>query len=204
MSQPPSDYAAVLVARSPYQGPGRKDKCIAVKNTHAIDRSQVLESGLLSAGVSEIADELRKLLADTFTLYLKTKAFHWHMSGRHFRDYHLLLDEQAGEIFAITDDVAERSRKLGVTALHSIGDVARHQRLQDNDREMLAPEEMLQQLCSDNRQLTAFLRVTHEICDRHHDVATASLIEVWIDQAERRAWFLAEILSERGTERGPQ
>jgi starvation-inducible DNA-binding protein len=175
-----------------------------MKNTQAIDRSQVLESGLLSTGVSEIADELRKLLADTFTLYLKTKAFHWHMSGRHFRDYHLLLDEQAGELFAITDDVAERSRKLGVTTLHSIGDVARHQRLPDNDLDTLLPEKMLQQLCSDNRRLTSFMRTTHEICDRHHDVATASLIEVWIDQAERRAWFLAAIMSDFGTEIGSQ
>jgi starvation-inducible DNA-binding protein len=175
-----------------------------MKTTNLIDSPKVLESGLLSTGVAQITDELRNLLADTFTLYLKTKAFHWHMRGRHFRDYHLLLDEQASEIFAITDDVAERSRKLGVTTLRSIGDIARHQRLQDNDRDMLAPEEMLQQLCSDNRRLTAFLRITHEICDRHHDVATASLIEVWIDQAERRAWFLAEILSEFGTERGPQ
>ena len=175
-----------------------------MKNTRTIDSSLTLESGLLSTGVSEIADELRKLLADTFTLYLKTKAFHWHMSGRHFRDYHLLLDEQASEIFAITDDVAERSRKLGVTTLHSIGDVARHQRLQDADRDVFAPEEMLQQLCFDNRRLTAFMRTTHEICDGHHDVATASLIEVWIDQAERRAWFLAEILSELGEEGCPQ
>ena len=130
-----------------------------------------------------------------FALYIKTKNFHWHMKGRHFRDYHLLLDEHADQLFGLTDEIAERARKLGATTLRSIGDITRHQRLQDSDREHIAPDEILGELCTDNRQLTRFLRVTHEVCDRHHDVATASLIEGWIDQAERRAWFLTEIVS---------
>lgn len=142
--------------------------------------------------VTAISDALRPLLADTFCLYLKTKNFHWHMSGRHFRDYHLLLDEQADKIFAMTDDIAERARKIGGTTLHSIGDVARHQRLRDNDRESVSPQEMLGELRDDNRKLAGFLRDTHEICERHNDVATTSMIEVWIDEAERRAWFLSE------------
>ncbi len=149
-------------------------------------------SDLDRAAVREIEAELRSLLADTFALYLKTKSFHWHMSGRHFRDYHLLLDEHATQLFGITDEIAERARKLGGTTLRSISDISRHQRLQDNDRELMAPKEMLEELCSDNRHLTRFLRATHGVCDHNNDVATASLIEAWIDQAERRAWFLAE------------
>jgi starvation-inducible DNA-binding protein len=156
---------------------------------------ELMESGLTRSGVLEIEHELRMLLADTFALYLKTKNFHWHMRGRHFRDYHLLLDEHADQIFAITDDIAERARKLGGNTLRSVGDIARHQRLQDNDQELVGPGKMLQEVLSDNRKLTSFLRTTHEVCARHNDVATTSLIEVWIDQAERRAWFLSEILS---------
>jgi starvation-inducible DNA-binding protein len=145
-------------------------------------------------GVSEITSSLRQLLADAFALYVKTKNLHWHMSGRHFRDYHLLLDEQAEQIFAMTDDIAERARKIGGTTIRSIGDIARHQRLKDNAEEFVAPEHMLTELCDDHQQLTRFLRSTHELCDRHSDVATASLIEVWIDQTERRTWFLSEIV----------
>jgi starvation-inducible DNA-binding protein len=145
-------------------------------------------------GVEEISGSLRQLLADVFALYVKTKNFHWHMSGRHFRDYHLLLDEQSEQIFAMTDDVAERARKIGGTTLHSISDISRHQRLKDNDAEFVAPEDMLAELCADNQQLTRSLRSTHEICDRHNDVATASLIENWIDETERRTWFLFETL----------
>ena len=143
-------------------------------------------------GVGEISNELRRLLADVFALYLKTKNFHWHMTGRHFRDYHLLLDEQAEQIFGMTDDLAERARKIGTTTLHSIGDIARHQRLKDNDLDLVAPGEMLSELCDDNQQLTRSLRAAHEVCERHNDVATASMIEVWIDQSERRTWFLHE------------
>ena len=145
-------------------------------------------------GVSEIAGALRQMLADVFALYVKTKNFHWHMSGRHFRDYHLLLDEQSEQIFAMTDDIAERSRKIGGTTLHSIGDISRHQRLKDNNAEFVTPKDMLGELCADNQQLTRSLRSTHEICDRHNDIATASLIENWIDETERRTWFLSETL----------
>jgi starvation-inducible DNA-binding protein len=143
--------------------------------------------------VVEISRELRHLLADVFTLYLKTKNFHWHMSGRHFRDYHLLLDEHGDQLFAMTDEVAERARKLGGTTLRSIGDIARHQRLKDNDYEAMAPQYMLAELCDDNQLLTQSLRSAHDLCDKHNDVATASLIENWIDETERRVWFLSEI-----------
>jgi starvation-inducible DNA-binding protein len=151
--------------------------------------------GLLDhTAVEEISGDLRLLLADLFALYLKTKNFHWHMTGKHFRDYHLLLDEQADQIFAMTDPVAERALKLGGTTLHSVSEVASHQRLKDNNSYQLAPKSMLSELYADNRHLTASLRSTHELCDRHNDVATASLIEVWIDETERRAWFLGEII----------
>jgi starvation-inducible DNA-binding protein len=144
--------------------------------------------------VEEISSQLRRLLADVFALYLKTKNFHWHMTGGHFRDYHLLLDEQAEQIFAMTDNIAERARKLGGKTLRSIGEISREQRLKDNDRDSVSAEEMLSELRTDNRELTRFLRLTHEVCERHNDVATASLIEVWIDETERRTWFLAEVV----------
>src|SRR5918999_6394488 len=146
--------------------------------------------------VEEISSNLRRLLADVFALYVKTKNFHWHTSGRHFRDYHLLLDEQATQIFAITDDIAERARKIGATTIRSISDVARNQRLKDNNKEGVSPQEMIRELCDDNQQLTRSLRAAHEVCDRHNDVATASLIEVWIDESEHRTWFLAEIMQD--------
>ena len=146
--------------------------------------------------VEEISSNLRRLLADVFALYVKTKNFHWHISGRHFRDYHLLLDEQATQIFAITDTIAERARKIGGTTIRSISDIARNQRLKDNNKEGVSPQEMIGELCEDNQQLTRSLRATHEICDRHNDVATASLIEVWIDESERRTWFLTEIMQD--------
>jgi starvation-inducible DNA-binding protein len=145
-------------------------------------------------GVSEISNALRQLLADAFALYLKTKNFHWHMSGRHFRDYHLLLDEHATQIFAMTDDIAERARKIGGTTLHSISDISRHQRLKDNNAEFVAPTDMLAELLADNQQLTRFLRSAHAICEQHNDVATTSLIEMWIDETERRTWFLSETI----------
>ena len=144
-------------------------------------------------GVEEITSNLRRLLADVFALYVKTKNFHWHISGRHFRDYHLLLDEQATEIFAMTDTIAERARKVGGTTIHSISDIAKNQRLKDNNKDGVSAMEMISELCDDNQQLTRRLRATHEVCDRHNDVATASLIEVWIDETEKRTWFLAEI-----------
>jgi starvation-inducible DNA-binding protein len=147
---------------------------------------------LSRAGVTEITDALRVLLADVFVLYLKTKNFHWHMSGPHFRDYHLLLDEQGEQLFAMTDQIAERARKLNRTTLRSIGDIARNQRLKDNDEQHVPAEVMLNELLADNGSLVTYLRSAHQICDRFNDVATASLIENCIDETERRAWFLRE------------
>jgi starvation-inducible DNA-binding protein len=146
--------------------------------------------------VEEISASLRPLLADVFALYLKTKNFHWHISGRNFRDLHLLLDEQAAQIFAMTDEIAERARKIGGTTLRSIGDIAKYQRLKDDNRESLSAHEMLADLRTDNLELTRFLRSTHEICARYNDVGTTNLLEVWIDEAERRTWFLTQILSD--------
>ncbi len=149
---------------------------------------------LTCEAVSKIFESLRHLLADVFCLYLKTKSFHWHMTGRQFRDFHLLLDEHAGQIFDMTDEIAERARKIGGTTLRSIGDIARHQRLIDDDRESLEPDQMLLELRNDNARLVRTLRATHQICETLLDVATAGLIETWIDQAERRQWFLSEIV----------
>jgi starvation-inducible DNA-binding protein len=150
-----------------------------------------MRSGLAPDAVSEISRALNALLADMFGLYVKTKNFHWHMSGPHFRDYHLLLDEQATQILATTDPIAERVRKIGGMTLRSIAGIARLLRLSEDD-EVVSPTDMLGELRDDNRQLTAYMRETHELCDRHGDVATASLLEVWIDEAERRTWFLFE------------
>lgn len=147
-------------------------------------------------GVVEISSAFRELLADVFSLYIKTKNFHWHITGRHFRDYHLLLDEHADQIFAMTDEIAERARKIGGSTLRSIGDIARHQRLKDNDDEGVAPEKMLSELRGDNLRLSRFLRAAHELCAKFNDVASTSLIETWIDQTERRTWFLGEIVNE--------
>jgi starvation-inducible DNA-binding protein len=162
--------------------------------THTTDRFIEIGGALDPDGVTAISGALRKLLADVFALYLKTKNFHWHISGRHFRDYHLLLDDQAGQLFEMTDDIAERARKIGATTLRSIGDIARHQRLKDNDESNLAAQEMLAILRNDNLELTAYLRATHALCAEHNDAATTSLIETWIDQTERRSWFLIETL----------
>ena len=142
--------------------------------------------------VRDLAGALNILLADMFSLYLKTKNFHWHMSGPHFRDYHLLLDEHATQIFATTDDIAERVRKIGGTTVRSIGHVSRLQRVLDNDAEFVTAMDMLAELRDDNKQLAASMRETHGLCEEHGDVATASLLEVWIDEAERRTWFLFE------------
>jgi starvation-inducible DNA-binding protein len=160
-------------------------------------KSREMAADLGRNAVTEISAELRRLLADVFSLYLKTKNFHWHIGGRNFRDYHLLLDEHAGQIFAMSDDIAERARKIGGTTLRSIGDIARNQRLKDNDDDGAAPLQMMKELLDDNRQLTGFLRAAHELCARHNDVATTSLIETWIDETERRCWFLSEIVHER-------
>ena len=141
---------------------------------------------------AKISSALTVVLADMFALYLKTKNFHWHISGPHFRDYHLLLDEQSGQILAATDAIAERVRKIGGTTLHSIGHIARLQRIADNDEERLSAEDMLVELLEDNKQLTAGLRSVHTLCGEYGDVASASLIENWVDEAEHRAWFLFE------------
>ncbi len=147
---------------------------------------------LSKEAVRDISKALNGLLADAFTLYLKTKNFHWHVSGPHFRDYHLLLDEQAEQIFATTDELAERVRKIGGTTLRSIGDITRHQSLKDNDETFVPPKEMLRELMADNKAVAAAMREAHELCDKHEDVATASLLETFIDATERRTWFLFE------------
>jgi starvation-inducible DNA-binding protein len=149
---------------------------------------------LSKEGVEAIGASLRQLLADVFALYLKTKNFHWHMSGPHFRDYHRLLDDHGDQLFGMTDPIAERARKLGAITLHSIGDISRNQTLKDNNETKLTASEMLKELCVDSRSLTVMMRKTHELCDTYGDVATASLLENWIDESEGRSWFLSEIL----------
>jgi starvation-inducible DNA-binding protein len=148
--------------------------------------------GFSPENVKNLSSVLNALLADAFALYLKTKNFHWHMSGQHFRDYHLLLDEQGSQIFAITDDIAERVRKVGGTTIRSIGHIARLQRMADNDEEFVGPTEMLRELHADNKALVESLRAAHEVTSKANEYATTSMIEVWIDEAERRAWFLFE------------
>jgi starvation-inducible DNA-binding protein len=152
-------------------------------------------SDLGARAVKDIAGAMNALVADVFALYLKTKNFHWHMSGPHFRDYHLLLDEQADQIFAMTDPIAERVRKLGGQTLKSIGQISKLQRVLDNDADYVEPQDMLAELREDNSAIVARMREVHELCDKFRDVATASLLEVWIDETERRAWFLFEASS---------
>jgi starvation-inducible DNA-binding protein len=147
---------------------------------------------LTASATKDITATMNAILADVFALYVKTKNFHWHMSGPHFRDYHLLLDEHADQLFAMTDAIAERVRKVGGLTLRSIGQISRTQRIVDSDAEYVEPLDMLAELAEDNRTLAARLREAHNVCDEHRDVATASLIEVWIDETERRAWFLFE------------
>ena len=153
----------------------------------------VTPSDLGSKATRDIAGGLNGILADVFALYLKTKNFHWHMSGPHFRDYHLLLDEHGDQLYAMTDPIAERIRKLGGLTIKSIGQISRIQRVLDNDADYVDPADMIAELAEDNQTLAARLREAHNVCDEHRDVATASLIEVWIDETERRTWFLTEI-----------
>jgi starvation-inducible DNA-binding protein len=165
---------------------------------HARTRSASQGSGLTDLGseaTRDIGAALAGLLADVFALYVKTKNFHWHMSGAHFRDYHLMLDEQSDQIFAMADPIAERARKIGSTTLRSIGHIARLQRIPDNDAEHVEPPAMLAELKDDNLRLTSAMRHVHNTCDEYGDVATASLLEVWIDETERRTWFLYETTS---------
>jgi starvation-inducible DNA-binding protein len=152
----------------------------------------VTPSDLKAGATKDIAAAMNGILADVFAIYLKTKNFHWHMSGPHFRDYHVMLDEQGDQLYAMTDPIAERIRKLGGTTLRSIGHIARSQRILDNDADFVEPSDMLGELREDNQTLTSSLREAHEVCEEHNDIATASLIEVWIDETERRTWFLFE------------
>ena len=173
------------------------DKTAAAKKRRKAALATPTDLG--SNATQDIAGAMNALLADTFALYLKTKNFHWHMSGPHFRDYHLLLDEQAAQIFATTDDMAERVRKISGNTLRSIGQIASLQRVKDNNEDFVAPLDMLRELMEDNKSFAAHLRESHDLCDKHEDVATASLIENWIDETERRTWFLFE--AARGADR---
>lgn len=162
----------------------------------AVNGATVAPLGVFSLeAVSELSVQLNPLLADVFALYMKTKNFHWHMNGVHFRDYHVMLDEQSDQIYAITDALAERVRKIGGKTLRSIGDIARYQRLQDCDIYDLTPLQMLTELRDDNLRLVTFMMEAHAVCDEYSDVATASVLEVWIDEAQRRAWFLGESIN---------
>lgn len=158
-------------------------------------------SDLSKNATRDLSAALNRLLADVFALYLKTKNFHWHVSGPHFRDYHLLLDDHATEIFAMTDAIAERNRKIGGNTIRSIGHISRLKRILDNDAEFVQPLDMLAELQEDNKSLTSYMREVHGLCDEHHDIATASLIENWIDETEQRTWFLFET-SRRGDNTG--
>lgn len=165
--------------------------------TQRRDAPLATRTDLKATAAKDIGGAMNAILADVFALYFKTKNFHWHMSGPHFRDYHLLLDEQADQLFAMTDPIAERVRKLGGVTLRSIGQISRTQRVLDNDAEYVEPLDMLAELAEDNKALTARFRQAHNVCDKHRDVATASLIEVWIDETERRTWFLFEATRRR-------
>ncbi len=162
------------------------------QGAHGVPPALATPTDLGANATRDIAAAVNGLLADSFALYLKTKNFHWHMSGRHFRDYHLMLDEQSDQIFAMSDPLAERVRKLGGLTLHSIGEISRTQRIADNDAPYVTPQDMLAELREDNGVMAKRMRETHELCDEHGDVATASLLEVYIDETERRAWFLYE------------
>jgi starvation-inducible DNA-binding protein len=153
----------------------------------------MVPTDLTRSAVKDIAGVMNAILADVFALYLKTKNFHWHMSGPHFRDYHLLLDEHSDQLYAMTDPIAERIRKLGGLTIRSIGHISRIQRVLDNDADYVDPPDMIAELAEDNQTLATRLREAHDVCDEHRDIATASLIEVWIDETERRTWFLTEI-----------
>ena len=175
----------------------RPDSKKTIELLHRRDAPLETPTDLTPSATNDIAAAMNAILADVFALYVKTKNFHWHMSGPHFRDYHLLLDEGADQLFAMTDQIAERVRKIGGLTLRSIGQIARIQRLVDNDAEYVEPLDMIAELAEDNRALAARLREAHDVCDEHRDVATASLIEVWIDETERRAWFLFETARRR-------
>src|SRR5438445_12088813 len=169
----------------------------SIEVTQELERRQevplITPTDLKAEATKNIAGAMNAILADVFALYLKTKNFHWHMSGPHFRDYHLLLDEQSDQLFAMTDPIAERVRKIGGLTIKSIRQISHLQRVLDNDADYVDPPDMIAELAEDNKTLAARLREAHNVCDEHRDVATASLIEVWIDETERRTWFLSEI-----------
>jgi starvation-inducible DNA-binding protein len=171
----------------------KKNQNVAVRRNAPL----ATRTDLTTSATKDISGAMNAILADVFALYLKTKNFHWHMSGPHFRDYHLLLDEHADQLFAMTDPIAERVRKVGGLTLRSIGQISRTQRVLDNDAEYVEPLDMLAELADDNKTLAARLRQAHNVCDERRDVATASLIEVWIDETERRTWFLFEATRRR-------
>ena len=183
------------MAKNPNQIRQTMSRSNSKKTTELLQRREaplITPTDLSRSATKDITAAMNAILADVFALYVKTKNFHWHMSGPHFRDYHLLLDEQADQLFAMTDPVAERVRKIGGLTLRSIGHISRMQRVLDNDAEFVEPLDMIAELADDNKMLAARLREAHDVCDEHGDVATTSLIEVWIDETERRAWFLFE------------
>ena len=170
-----------------------KNKSSQVETAMALQKAPLrTPTDLKAADTRDVAAAMNGILADVFALYLKTKNFHWHMSGPHFRDYHVMLDEQADQLYAMTDPIAERIRKLGGTTLRSIGHIARTQRILDNDAAYVEPSDMLAELCEDNKTVAKRLREVHSVCDESNDIASASFIEVWIDETERRTWFLFE------------
>lgn len=187
---------ATHVHRLEFPSPNRKSAVSKSKNSVSADLDTPTD--LPQSAVDKISPALNVLLADAFALYLKTKNFHWHVSGRHFRDYHLLLDEQADQIFASTDQLAERVRKLGGTTIRSIGQISKLQTIEDNDEKFVPPREMLRELMEDNKKMAAAMRKAHKICDDQEDVATASILEVFIDETERRTWFLFEASRQEG------
>jgi starvation-inducible DNA-binding protein len=168
------------------------NKVRALDTRHKVSPALDTPTDLSDDAVRELSAKLNEILADAFALYLKTKNFHWHVSGPHFRDYHLLLDEQSEQIFATTDDIAERVRKIGGTTLRSIGQISKLQTIKDNDESFVPAHDMLRELMNDNKQVAASMRECHELCDKHDDVASASILENFIDETERRTWFLFE------------
>ena len=183
------------MAKNPNQTKQTMNRSNSKRTTELLQRREApltTPTDLGRAATRDITAAMNAILADVFALYVKTKNFHWHMSGPHFRDYHLLLDEQADQLFAMTDPIAERVRKIGGLTLRSIGHISRTQRILDNDAEYVEPTDMIAELADDNKTLVSRLREAHDVCDEHQDVATTSLIEVWIDETERRAWFLFE------------
>jgi len=190
------DGLPIHVQTRQFPCPNRNSAVSKTKNSVSPDLDTPTD--LPQDGVDKISQAVNVVLADSFALYLKTKNFHWHVSGRHFRDYHLMLDEQGEQIFATTDDLAERIRKIGGTTIRSIGQIAKLQTIEDNDEKFVPPREMLRELMSDNKKLVANLRKAHEIAGKYDDSATTSVLEVFIDQAERRTWFLFEASRQEG------